>query len=163
MKSPKNFEKIAILKIWQLVFYWDVKTYFGILPLKWCIFRHSMYDFNVIQLRFRHTKHLKMTVWISVLWKVSMQLPKKWPQWLKNGNFWNFFFLQNWKTQLSKNIWIYIIAFDTIEIWTQQAPQNGLGNLSFVKDTNVVGNKWPERVLKWPSQKVVSLISERTL
>ena len=30
------------------------------------------YDFNVIQLRFRHSKHLKMTVWISVLWKVSM-------------------------------------------------------------------------------------------
>ena len=82
-----------------------------------------------------------MTVWISVLWKVSMQLPKKWPQWLKNGNFWNFFFLQNWKTQLSKYIWIYIIAFDTIEIQTQQAPQNGRRNLSFVKDTNVVGNR----------------------
>ena len=30
MKSPKYFEKIAILKIWQLVFFWGVKTYFGI-------------------------------------------------------------------------------------------------------------------------------------
>ena len=32
--SPKNFEKIAILKIWQLVFFWGVKTYFS-------IFRHE--------------------------------------------------------------------------------------------------------------------------
>jgi hypothetical protein len=29
MKFPKNFENIAILKIWELVFYWDVKTDFG--------------------------------------------------------------------------------------------------------------------------------------
>ena len=29
MKSPKNFEKIAILKIWQLVSFWGVKTHFG--------------------------------------------------------------------------------------------------------------------------------------
>ena len=27
--SPKNFEKIAILKIWQLVFFWGVKIYLG--------------------------------------------------------------------------------------------------------------------------------------
>ena len=29
MTSPKNFEKIAILKMWQLFFFWDVKTLFG--------------------------------------------------------------------------------------------------------------------------------------
>ena len=29
MKSPKSSEKIAILKIWQLVFFWGVKTHFG--------------------------------------------------------------------------------------------------------------------------------------
>ena len=29
MKSPKNFEKIAILKIWQLVSFWGVKIHFG--------------------------------------------------------------------------------------------------------------------------------------
>ena len=55
--------------------------------------------------------------------------------------FETFFFFQNWKTQLSKNIWIYIIAFNPIEIQTQQAPQNDRRNLSFVKDTNVVGNR----------------------
>ena len=29
MISPKNFEKIVILKIWQLVFFWGVKIHFG--------------------------------------------------------------------------------------------------------------------------------------
>ena len=29
IKFPKNFEKIPILKIWQLVFFWGVKTYWG--------------------------------------------------------------------------------------------------------------------------------------
>ena len=29
MKSPKNFEKIAILKIWQLIFLWGVDSYLG--------------------------------------------------------------------------------------------------------------------------------------
>ena len=67
------------------------------------------------------------------------------------------FFFQNWKTQLSKNIGIYVIAFDPIEIQTQQAPQNDCRNLSFVTI------EWPKMVLKWPTQKVVSLISEQTL
>ena len=46
MTSPKNFEKIAILKKWQLVFFWGVKTYFGeipLKPLKLCIFRHEIF------------------------------------------------------------------------------------------------------------------------
>ena len=34
-------KKIPILKTWQMVFFWGIKTYFGILPLKWCIFRHE--------------------------------------------------------------------------------------------------------------------------
>ena len=41
MKTSKNFGKIAILKIWELISLWDVKTYFGKLALKWCIFRHE--------------------------------------------------------------------------------------------------------------------------
>ena len=32
MISPKDFEKIDILKLWQLVFFWGVKTHFGKLP-----------------------------------------------------------------------------------------------------------------------------------
>ena len=41
MKAPKNFEKIAILKIWELVSLGGGKTHFGKLALKWCIFRHE--------------------------------------------------------------------------------------------------------------------------
>ena len=37
----KEFWKITILNIWQLVFFRGLKSYFGILPLKWCIFRHG--------------------------------------------------------------------------------------------------------------------------
>ena len=29
MKPPKNFEKISILKMWQLFSFWGIKTYFG--------------------------------------------------------------------------------------------------------------------------------------
>ena len=29
MKSPKNFEKIPILKTWRQIFFWGIKTYFG--------------------------------------------------------------------------------------------------------------------------------------
>ena len=48
MTSPKNFEKISILKIWQLVFFWGVKIYFGKFLLKWCIFRHGKIWFSQI-------------------------------------------------------------------------------------------------------------------
>ena len=43
MESPNNLEKISILKKWQLFFYWGVKTYFGEMPLKLCIFRHDIF------------------------------------------------------------------------------------------------------------------------
>ena len=46
MKAPKNFEKIAILKIWELVSLGGGKTHFGKLALKWCIFRHEEFFFN---------------------------------------------------------------------------------------------------------------------
>ena len=29
MKAPKNFEKIAIMKIWELVSFWGVKAHFA--------------------------------------------------------------------------------------------------------------------------------------
>ena len=46
MKAPKNSEKIAILKIWELVSLGGGKTHFGKLALKWCIFRHEENFFN---------------------------------------------------------------------------------------------------------------------
>ena len=48
MKPPKNFDKIAVLKIWQLVFFWGVKTHFGEIPLKLCIIRHDIFYFHQI-------------------------------------------------------------------------------------------------------------------
>ena len=48
MKLPKFFEKIAILKIGELVSFWGVKTYFGILPLKWYTLRHGKNWFSQI-------------------------------------------------------------------------------------------------------------------
>ena len=39
-------------------------------------------------------QHLKMTVWISVLWKIPMTMPKKWPErvvkwWFMSRKFWD--------------------------------------------------------------------------
>ena len=51
MKASKNFGKIAILKVWELISLGDVRTHFGKLALKWCIFRHEkniLTDINVI-------------------------------------------------------------------------------------------------------------------
>ena len=45
MISPKNFEIIALLKIWQLVSFWNVKTHFGEIHLKRCIFRNFFFIF----------------------------------------------------------------------------------------------------------------------
>ena len=129
MKAKKTFEKIAILKTQGLVSFCDVKTHFGKIPLKWCIFRHEKIKilcnimlYLLIQLRFLHTKHLKRIVWISVLWKISMLLPKNYHKWSENDHFWNFnfhfFFFQNWKIQFSKQIVIYVIAFDLIKVQT---------------------------------------------
>ena len=42
MNAAKNFGKIAILKIWELISLGGVKTHFGKLALKWCIFRHEI-------------------------------------------------------------------------------------------------------------------------
>ena len=48
MKSPKNFEKTSILKIWQLIFFRAVKTQFGEISLKSCIFRQDKNWFSPI-------------------------------------------------------------------------------------------------------------------
>ena len=41
MKAQKNFGKITILKMWELVSLGDVKTHFGKLAMKWYIFRQD--------------------------------------------------------------------------------------------------------------------------
>ena len=119
-KSPKNFGKIAILKTWQMVSFWGVKTQFSKWGLKWCLFRHEKKYFNQYYViafdpRFRHSKHLKLTVWTSVLWKIFMQLAKKWPEmvikWPFMNNKFSVFFFQNHEM---KKIVFYAVTFDPI-------------------------------------------------
>ena len=43
-----------------------------------------------------------------------------------------------------------VITVEPIEAQTHSAPQNDRLNLSFLNDFNVFGEKWPERVVKWP-------------
>ena len=49
---------------------------------------------------------------------------------------------EDWKKEY------YVVAFDTINIFTHWAPQNDHQNLSFVKDIYVVAKKWPQMVKK---------------
>ena len=106
----------------------------------------------LIQLRFLHTKHLKMTVWISVLWKMSMWFPKKWPEMLLKWPFlklkFSNFFFQSWKTQLSIQLVIYVPDFDQIEIYTRLASHNDHQDLNFVKYFNVGSKKITRNGLK---------------
>ena len=48
MKSLKNFEKISFLKIWQTIFFWGAKIYFGKFLLKRSIFRSGKIWFSQI-------------------------------------------------------------------------------------------------------------------
>ena len=76
MKAFRSFGKIAILKIWELVSLVGILSLFGVMHFHFSGMKKNILT-NVellllIQLRFRHTMHLKMTVWISVLWKIFM-------------------------------------------------------------------------------------------
>ena len=51
------------------------------------------------------------------------------------------FFLTKLKKTETKNNFVLSCSFDPIKIRTRLAPQNVHKNLSFVKDTNVFGNK----------------------
>ena len=77
-------------------------------------------------------------------------MTKKGPKWpLLKLRFSDFISFPNWKAQFSKQIVIYVVAFDPIKIQTYLAPKNDCQNLTFVKDNNyVVGGKWPEMVVK---------------
>ena len=58
-------------------------------------------------------------------------------------------FLQNCK-KTEMEILVFSITFEPIEIWTCYTPQIDRLNLSFVKVTSMVGQKWPEMVMKRP-------------
>ena len=68
---------------------------------------------------------------ISERYLCRCQKNQKWPQKVINGHFWNLNF-QIRKTQFSKQIVIYFVAFDPIEIQTCLAPQNDCQHPNFV-------------------------------
>ena len=108
MKVSKLFGKIAILKTWELISLGGVKTYFGKVALKWCIFSNEkniitdIVSLLLIQSGFRHTKHLKMTIWISFVKDLYVVDEKM----ARNGhtmsNKFYFVLLQNCKKTRSK-------------------------------------------------------------
>ena len=114
----------------------------------------------LIQSGFRHTKDLKMTVWISVLWKILCSRQKNGQKWSYNGLKFSLFFLQNCKRLEAKKKVFYFIAFDLFQILKCWASQNDHQNLSFVKTINVVGKK---TVLNGPTLRVVRFISNQSL
>ena len=84
-------------------------------------------------------------------------MPKNDHKCSKNGHFLNLnfqgFFFQNWKTQFSNQIVIYVIALDPINIQTCLAPQNDRQNLSFVKDSCVLPQKMTRNGQKLAKRK----------
>ena len=58
---------------------------------------------------------------------------------------------------------IYVVASDPINIMMCSALQNDCQNLSFVKATIVVGKKWPEILVKWPTPSFVIFVSKQSL
>ena len=84
-------------------------------------------------------------------------MPKNDHKCSKNGHFWNLnfqaFFFQNWKTQFSNQIVIYVIAFDQINIQICLAPQNNRQILSFLKYSYVLGQKMTRNGRKLAKRK----------
>ena len=50
--------------------------------------------------RFRPVKHLKMTVWTSVLWKMSIHMSKKWPEMVVEPYMCSHFYIESEYTYL---------------------------------------------------------------
>ena len=110
----------------------------------------------MIELTFLHTKHLKMTIWISVLWKVFMAIfetlsfKKKILPKLKNSLVKKICDVchrcfYNWDLNtFSPSKWPSASKFCGIYSWSWQ-------------------KRWPEMIVKWPNTKVVLFISNQSL
>ena len=112
------------------------------------------------QLKFRLVKHLKMTVWTSVLWKTNIQLTKKWPDMAVKWPFISCYFLRVNQAGVmppstSEAITFYQSRFRPIKqlkmtVWT-----------SVLWKTNIqLVEKWPKMVVKWAFVIVIHLYSE---
>ena len=122
MKVKKNFEKIAILKTRELVFFWVVKTHFGKIAPNDAFSGIKKKDFNhYYVVAFDPNKIY--THWVPQNDRLNLSfvkdvyvVAKKWPEIVKKCLFLRLkFFLQNWKTQLTEFV-ISAIAFNPIMI-----------------------------------------------
>ena len=107
-------------------------------------------SYLLYQLRFRLVKHLKMTVWNSVLWKENIQLAKKWPDMVVKWPFISCYFLRVNQAGVmppstSEAITFYQSRFRPIKqlkmtVWTSVLWKT---NIKLVK-------KWSDIVVEWP-------------
>ena len=47
----------------------------------------ALWVITIEPIRIQTIKHIKMTVWTSVLWKITIQLAKKWPEMVVEKSF----------------------------------------------------------------------------
>ena len=106
MKVSKNCEKNIYFENMELVSIWGVKTHFGLLPQKWCIFSYekiifkptlclsswSNLDFNILSTS-KWPSGPQFCERLSCNWQINDQ------KWSKNGHLWVIdfqdFFFQN--------------------------------------------------------------------
>ena len=121
MKSLKNFEKIAILKIWQLVSFWGVKMHFG-----------EKYAWFVIEILIYGSK----SCLLDMLW--SQKITKNLFRY--NNQFWNYesecsqYFLTN-SNKFCKSCLLYqkkcdwrihkSLGFTVLELVVKSGEQSG--------------------------------------
>ena len=79
-----------------------------------CALCHNLWT-NQNLLEFRPVKHLKMTVWISVLWKIPMWLAKKWPDMVVKWSFISCYFLGARRTCFWPQVTSEAINFEPIK------------------------------------------------
>ena len=110
-KLARNGPEMAI---YQIQIWWSISDSAKISPGLRVHF--ALYILN--QLRFWPIKHTRMTVWTSVLWKILIQLAKKWPEMVLQHPFINslsfpnslYFIVPSPSTTLSKTLNPFIRA-----------------------------------------------------
>ena len=104
MKVKQNFGKIDILKTRELVSFWGVKTDFGKIAQKWGIKNKDFSQYYVLAFDtnkiYTHWAPQNDRLNLSFV-KDTYIVAKKWPEMVKNGYFWNFFF----SYKIEKHIW----------------------------------------------------------
>ena len=88
------------------------RSYLRLVQKLWHKMQIFLFLFLLYQLRFRLIKHLKMTVWISVLWKITMWLPNLVIKW----QFSSCYFLGVHRTCSRPQVTSEAIRFEPIKV-----------------------------------------------